>query len=79
MGTRIIICKKKLWKLIENIWEKDSKPWLISGDSNELSTPDEKLSVSKGNSTWHNDNQGDSKELSTPDLIILLIMITLLI
>lgn len=36
--------QKNLWKLIGNITDKDSKPWLISGDFSELSSLDEKLS-----------------------------------
>lgn len=46
--------QKKLWKLTGNISDMDSKPWLILGDFNELSSPDEKLFFSWGNSTRYN-------------------------
>lgn len=39
--------QKQLWKLIGNISDKESKPWLILGDLNEFSSPDEKYPLVK--------------------------------
>lgn len=45
---------KKLKKLIGNIRDKISKPWIIFGDFNELSSLHEKLAFSIGNYTRYN-------------------------
>lgn len=46
--------QKSLWDQISNIPDTGTKPWLILGDLNELSSLEEKISVQKCNSTRHN-------------------------
>lgn len=40
-------------KTIEDILDKKTKPWILLGDRNELSSSNEKLFFGKGNSVRH--------------------------